>query len=81
MRQHFQGFTDLWLSAFFESRTRAYDALIADFSNLKCVLQPGSHAEIKKAHQDLNITIESINLEKQLADFDKENEQHPMYAY
>ncbi|KAH3713502.1 hypothetical protein DPMN_073294 [Dreissena polymorpha] len=73
-----QVFTDLWLSAFFESRKRVYDALMADFSNLQCVLQSGSHEQIKKAHQDLKVTIESINLEKQ---FDNENEQHPMYAY
>ncbi|KAH3738239.1 hypothetical protein DPMN_044869 [Dreissena polymorpha] len=73
-------FTDLWLLAFFESCKRVYDALIADFSNLKCVLHSGSHEEIKTAHQDLNITIESINRDKKLAEFDKENEQQPMFA-
>ncbi|KAH3786645.1 hypothetical protein DPMN_164752 [Dreissena polymorpha] len=57
-----QVFTDVWLSAFFESCKIVYDALIADCSNLKCGLQSGSHEEIKKAYQDLNTAIESFKL-------------------
>ena len=80
-----QAFYDLWLEEFFKEKpfllfelqqtTKAIQvALAIKDSNLQ-------KQKLKTAYQNMMITVEHVNLEKQLMNFDKANENYPMYNW
>ena len=80
-----QAFYDLWLEEFFKEKpfllfelqqtTKAIQvALAIKDSNLQ-------KQKLTTAYQNMMITVEHVNLEKQLMNFDKANENYPMYIW
>lgn len=80
-----QVFHNLWLEEFFKEKpfllfelqqtTMAIQvALTIKDSNLQ-------KETLKTAYQNMMITVEQLNLEKQLINFDKANENYPMYNW
>ena len=77
--------TDLWLEEFFQERPQVKDALSASAAELAeafTVEDKELRVEaVKKAHQNLLITTESMNLEKQLEEFDRSHSAFPVYCW
>jgi hypothetical protein len=74
-----QVFFDLWLEAFFTEKPAVRAALEDSVQQLSsaCESKQGVH----EAHMALLVTIESLNLNKQLADFDARHCGHPMFQW
>ena len=70
---------DLWIEAFFSERPTVRTALEESVELLSkaCMSKHG----IYEAHRALLITVESLNLSKQLTDFDAKHSTNPMYQW
>ena len=70
---------DLWIEEFFSERPQVKDAITAamDSITLACQTKEG----LQEAHQQFVIQIESLNLEKQLYEFDQSRATSPLYRW
>ena len=74
-----QVLNDLWLEAFFKERPVVRDALKSSVIQLSeaCFSREG----VRDAHTKLMVTLESLNLSKQLASFDQQHSANPMFQW
>ena len=76
---------DLWIESFFKEHPAVKEALTQRLEAMCEAHRVEGVAErkmrIQRAHQELLTDIESLNLEKQLMDFDEANDSYPMYKW
>jgi hypothetical protein len=70
---------DLWLDTFFEEQPTVRAALekCVEQLSIACASKHGVH----EAHVELLVTMESLNLSKQLSDFDNRHAAQPMFQW
>jgi hypothetical protein len=70
---------DLWIEAFFSERPTVRTSLEASIEQVSkaCVSKQG----VRAAHFSLLVTLESLNIEKQLAEFDAAHAAYPMFQW
>lgn len=70
---------DLWIGEFFAERPAVRVALEESIKILSDACT--SKQSIRESHKGLLITLESLNIEKQLADFDAEHNTEPIFKW
>ena len=70
---------DLWISAFLDSHPTVRDSLRSDVHELTEACRANN--DVHTAHQAFALQLESMNLEKQLVDYDDLHEKFPMYRW
>ena len=79
-----QVFYEYYLEAFFKSKPNLWDGLIDITSRLGVSCKNSNfvdNAEITLLSQELLIYIEQNNIEKQLKEFDDDNNEYPMFRW
>jgi hypothetical protein len=74
-----QALFDLWLSAFLDDHPAVCDSLRSAAQELTEACR-ASH-DVHAAHQAFTMKLESMNLEKQLLDYDDSHDKDPMYKW
>jgi hypothetical protein len=72
---------DLWIDEFFDERPQVRDAITAAMGNISSACQNKDKDKLQEAHQQFLIQIESLNLEKQLHEFDQSRITSPLYRW
>lgn len=74
-----QALFDLWFSAFLDDHPTVCDSLRSAAQELTDACK--ANFEVRTAHQTFAMKLESMNLEKQLRDYDDAHDQDPMYKW
>ena len=72
---------DLWMEEFFSERPQVKDAITAAMDSITSACQSKDKLQLQQAHQQFLIQIESLNLEKQLHEFDQSRATSPLYRW
>jgi hypothetical protein len=80
-----QVLADLWFEEFFKEMPHVRDALVGSIDKLTEAFgiqdKVSRDMAVQEAHQNMMIITESLNLEKQLDDFDRRHSVFPMYCW
>ena len=74
-----QALFDIWLGAFLEDHPAVRDTLYAATEQLTTACR--TNEDVPRAHQAFLMKLESMNLEKQLQEYDAAHDHDPMYKW